>query len=84
MFFCRYCNSLSLVDKIVDDNPDSSPIFKIIIPRLIKEIKDRTDMCRKRSAITMAKLAKDPVLKEEIRKLNGIDLLLKLHNLILN
>jgi hypothetical protein len=69
-----------LIDCFGDDRVDLISNFKPIIPRLIEEIKTRTDMIRKRSAITMAKLAKDKDLLTYIRSLNRMRLLISLQN----
>ena len=69
-----------MIDCFGDDRVDLISNFKPIIPRLIEEIKTRTDMIRKRSAITMAKLAKDKDLLTYIRSLNGMRLLISLQN----
>jgi hypothetical protein len=76
----RYCNTLALIDSLVDERQDVIGKFKCTVPRLIKEIKDRTDAVRKRSAVTMAKLARDPEMLVYIRSLHGMELLLSLKN----
>jgi hypothetical protein len=72
-----------LIDAIAEHDPPLLENFKAVIPTLIFEIKERTGMVRNRAAVTMAKMARLTNLKEEIRRLHGMELLMSLQNVLL-
>lgn len=79
----RYCNTLALIDCLSDEKVELVKNFKELVPVLIDEIRNKTDAVRKRSAVTMAKLAKDKEMLAYIKSLHGMDLLMSLQNQIL-
>jgi len=76
-------NTASSVSRLSETCADIMPLFKKMIPKLIKIVQDKTGDLRKNCAICLAKLARHPDNLQLVRTLNGIQVLQSVANYIL-
>ena len=72
------------MNEITASVPKSLPLYKDLVPVLVKIISDTTGIIRKNASICLAKLCNDPSNLEYAKSLHGTELLINLQKYIVD